>query len=113
MDSISESTTSLADSAPDAADLDAVMQYGFGADGLLGTPSNMPEPSTAFAMAPTRSALARPTTSPPTLMQRFENLSQAEQAAVLAIGAALLLAGIGWAFGLGVTKAASIGAAAL
>jgi hypothetical protein len=97
MDAISEASTELADFTPETIDLETIVLYGFAGEPVA---------------SPASTALALSAPLPLALRERFERLSQIEQAAVLALGAALLVAGLGWAIGAAAGKAA-VGAAAL
>jgi len=103
MDAISENSASLGDfNFAHASDVDEIALFGFGAELVAPAPAPSP-PSTALVLPAA--------VSPPTVLERFQGLSQIEQAAVLAIAAAVLVAGLGWA--IGAAKAASLGAAAV
>jgi hypothetical protein len=119
MDSLSTQHTRLGDTYEDAIELDSVdallsdyVDYGYSLARARSRVGMDPPALAAAAPGPaaTSTVLALPAVLPPALRQRFENLSRLEQAAVLALGAALLVAGVGWA--LGAAKAASLGAAA-
>jgi hypothetical protein len=108
MDALSENSTSLdPDLSPGPGDLVLAALWHWerptiGADLAAATP-------------PAPRALAQPAGSPPppTLRDRFEQLRPGHQMLVAALGAALLVAGVGWVVsGLFGTKAAALAATA-
>ncbi len=109
MDALSETSTSLdlGDLGPGPGDIVMAALWWSERPAVGAERATGPAPSTALAL-PAASSL-------PTLIDRFEALRPAHQAIVLAVAAAVLVAGVGWALGaaFGSKAAVTVAAAAV